>query len=473
MDEAQLKKDYDTYHEQYQLLQKEAFDFASGLRSAHELAIHVAHIHQRPGDNIKELGSIEKNNRNPEKYKACKSLVDIKDIAGVRVTCLCEDDVENFALLLEGELRQKYDNVDRQIKGGAQNTGKSRPPYRAVHITFSKKLPTGEHLHCEFQIRTVMADAWATLDRRYVYGKEVEGDAHDLTNAVSEIMNGCEKLWTMVKKKSSSAADATYNSIIENIRKEAMARLAMTRPIGNKELQPWFDMHSSRAKKGLSEAKYKTYMEVKIIPPDVGLNVRKSVLRDNARNSTIRTFGWPIGVFLEREEYLPKVDPDGIHAEISVTSPEAWHRSYDYWAINSNGGVYILKSLFEDERKPGEIFFNTRIVRITELLMYIRNLYKSFDVPEDAIFKVCVRHDGLNGKVLSSSSQNRYLSHGYKSGTGFVSTEIETSIREIDNSISTVVEKFTTPLFEIFNFFELSLSILEEIVTNFTKGKIV
>ena len=471
----QLRQDYEKYADDYRNLQLEAFSFVTQLEAAHASAIHVASIRQRPDNQIKSLLSIEANNNNPEKYKGCKSLLNIKDVAGVRVTCHCEDDVENFAVLLEGELRQKqeYTNVNRKDKGGVNNTGKSRPPYRAVHITFSKKCSVGKEILCEIQIRTIMADAWATLDRRYVYGKTVEGEAHDLTNAVSEIMNGCEKLWTMVKKKSGSATDATYNSIIENIRRDAMQRLAMTRTLNSDGLSDWFGNHIAHAKKGLSEASYKNFMEVRVNPPDIGLKIKKSALRDNARNATIRTFGWPIGVFMEKDEYSPKVDPDGIHAEISVTNSGDWHRSYDYWAIHSNGGIYILKSLFEDERKPSEIFFNTRIIRITELLMYIRNLYKSFDVPEDAIIRICVRHDGLTGRVLSSSSPNRHLSHGYRSGTAFVSTEIDTSIREIDKSISTVVEKFTTPLFEIFNFFELSPNILEEIVTNFTKGKIV
>jgi hypothetical protein len=47
-----------------------------------------------------------------------------------------------------------------------------------------------------------MADAWAIQDRKYIYGQKVEeGDRHILTDAVSEIMKGCEALWSLVKTK--------------------------------------------------------------------------------------------------------------------------------------------------------------------------------------------------------------------------------------------------------------------------------
>ena len=71
-------------------------------------------------------------------------------------------------------------------------------------------------------------------------------------------------------------------------------------------------------------------------------------------------------------EYQPRPRSDGIVADLHFggDSPE-----YDYWALRRNGDYYLRKSLFEDKRDPTAIFFNTRIVRNTELLLYALRLY--------------------------------------------------------------------------------------------------
>ena len=74
---------------------------------------------------------------------------------------------------------------------------------------------------------------------------------------------------------------------------------------------------------------------------------------------------------------------------------------------------------------------------------------------------------------MTTSSPNRFLSGGYKINEDQVSTTIETSLTEIKNNIVGIVEKFTKPLFEQFNFFELSKEVLVDIVDNFVNGKVV
>jgi hypothetical protein len=48
--------------------------------------------------------------------------------------------------------------------------------------------------------------------------------------------------------------------------------------------------------------------------------------------------------------------------------------SYDYWALRENGVFYLLQSLFEDDRDANAIFFNSRLVRVTESLLFAANL---------------------------------------------------------------------------------------------------
>jgi len=479
MNQNQLKKDYQYFEKLYQDFQKEIFDFVEKLHKEHINAIHVAAINERPDKKIKTLNSILNNLNNSDKYQGCKSLFDIKDITGVRVTCHCEDDVENLAILLQGELKQQYSNVERKDIGGRGN----EYPYYAVHIIFSKTIKVNKkniNIFCEIQIRTVMADAWAVQNHKYLYKKIGKGEAHELTSAVSEIMTGCEKLWSLVKKKSAQEKEVDYSEEISKIHKKSEAELKHAQQT-TKQAQAigaWLELNKKQASEGLSKLGIKTFMEVTIKLPSLNLKIAKKDIKDGAQKSTIRTFGWPIGVFIDsREEYAPKVDLNGIHAELSQEQDRADQSkeriSYDYWAIHESASFYLLKSLFEDQRKPTHIFFNTRIVRITEVLMYIKNLYTDFNVPVNSIIEITIKHGGLKGRVLNSSSWNRELFRDYKTNTDVVPTTIKTSLEEIDLDIVNIVEKFTKPLFEQFEFFELDKKVLESIVVNYINGKVV
>ena len=143
MDQELLKKDYKRFEKKYQTFQEEIFNLIEKLQKEHTKAIHIASIQERPDKKIKTLSSISKNLINTDKYQQCKELFDIKDISGVRITCHCEDDVENFSVILQGELKQQYSNVERQDIGDGGN----EYPYHTVHITVSKKIEDNKVIH--------------------------------------------------------------------------------------------------------------------------------------------------------------------------------------------------------------------------------------------------------------------------------------------------------------------------------------
>jgi len=471
MDTKELEKDFEDNKEHYKTFQDEIQDFVRALKKKHDNVLDIADIKQRPNNEIKSFASIKQNIEAHNKYSDCKSLFDIKDIAGVRVTCHCEEDAENFATLLEGELSQKYTNVKKIDKGGVANSGKSHPAYRAIHLNCSKATSDGKDIYCEIQLRTIMADAWAVQDRKYIYGKNIEGDAHELTTAVSQIMNGCETLWGLVKKKSLGKGGLDIKDEIAKIIKEADMKLSTNKKTEQdiKATAEWFTVRKKIAFEDLKKAKIPGFLEVMVDLPTTKIILDKKILKEAAESSLIHTFGWPIGVFLpNRPEFSIKPDSDGIYTKILFEDRE----SYDYWSINTNASFYLLKSLFEDSRKQGHIFFNTRIVRITEFFLYLRNLYTKLDIPPNAVIKVTIKHGGLKGRILSSSSANRSLSREYKftETEDEISTPITTSLRSIETNLADNVEQITKPMFELFEFFSLSRNVLAEIVTNYTHG---
>ena len=124
--------------------------------------------------------------------------------------------------------------------------------------------------------------------------------------------------------------------------------------------EQWF-LELERQAKEFSISPDRAIMEVRARLLDevsVGLD-----LLETAHRSEVHTFGWPIAVvLLNRSELKPQPTSTGIIAR--VYDPR--RGSVDFWSWHEAGSFYLYKTIFEDERKKGSIFFDTRIIRITE-----------------------------------------------------------------------------------------------------------
>ncbi len=256
----------------------------------------------------------------------------------------------------------------------------------------------------------------------------------------------------------------------KELEKRVKRRLAIIEPYvvatGSPWNEEWISENQDAAFSGLKRLNRSGFMEIRMALPDLKLDIPQGELLRVATQAQIETFGWPIGVVLSsREEYRPKPKTDGIIAEIETDD------SYDYWTIRKDGTFYLLKDLFEDVRKPGYIFFNTRIVRITEALLYSVRLYSGLGASSDSRILIGIRHGGLKDRILGAAG-SRHISHGRTSKEDDVYTEVETTLETIESHLADIVQRFTQPLFIIFDFFELDGKVLEEIVNNFVDGKV-
>lgn len=189
--------------------------------------------------------------------------------------------------------------------------------------------------------------------------------------------------------------------------------------------------------------------------------------------STISTFGWPIGITMRNvEEYKPRPSGDGIRAEIAIQKENLTDRqSYDYWASRKNGDFYLLQNYFEDQRVDGKIFFNTRIVRVTESLLFLKNMAHRLGVPNETKFSARFQHSGLKGRVLSAVG-NRSIFERSKADENIASTEIISSFREVSENLVPLVKQVCAPLFMMFDFAEFGDQIYADIVRRFEGGEV-
>lgn len=257
------------------------------------------------------------------------------------------------------------------------------------------------------------------------------------------------------------------NSLEKRISRRLLIITPSEKPIEKVWDQEWIKKHRGKAQTGLSQASLTGLMEIRfaLSPPKINKSQRE--LDEATRASEIHTFGWPIGVYLYNvSESRPHPTTEGIIAEIRT-------ETYDYWTINKSGDFYSLISLFEDYRNKAEnLFFDTRIVRITEALLYCAKLYSFFSVDTNRRVFFSIRHSGIKDRTLIAANSSRSLRQSYKSLENEIDTTIEFTLNQVEADLVQLVKKLADPLFTLFDFFQLADSVYEDIVNKFVKGQI-
>ena len=232
----------------------------------------------------------------------------------------------------------------------------------------------------------------------------------------------------------------------------------------------WRDQMRAEALEGFVQSGFSTYVEAFAALSRPRINCPLDELLRVAHSSMIHTFGWPIGIMdLNPGPLKPRPTSNGI-----VNTVIQKGQSYDFWALRQDGSFYLLQTLFEDsEGATNQLFFNTRIVRTTEMLMYLSRLYKGLNVPENTTVSFVLRHVGLVGRHISvSATSNRLMLHspGPASEEEIEST-ITTDLSTLDESLSQHVQNLLNPVFMIFDFFQLGQEIYDQIMTDFKRGR--
>jgi MinD-like ATPase involved in chromosome partitioning or flagellar assembly len=227
--------------------------------------------------------------------------------------------------------------------------------------------------------------------------------------------------------------------------------------------EAWAHRRRAKAVKGLKKAGRQGYMEVVFYSPNAVINQPQDALLKAARNAAIHTFGWPIGMVLERDDGRPGSMAEGIVAEI--------HRSddrYQYWALTKQGDFYSLMDLLEDNRSDNTIFFNVRIDRMTEALLYCSRLFQALGANGNTRVVLTVRHWGIVGRVLHGTGRlPRPVSNEDE-----ITSEVSFLLSDLDRDLVRLVEKLCEPLFLLFDFQRFGRDIYQEIVTDFVNGKV-
>ena len=265
-----------------------------------------------------------------------------------------------------------------------------------------------------------------------------------------------------------------FKSELVKVIKRRLEKLKATGEISaeSRKIDGWIKVERNEAITKMKEAGFnKGYLEATSYLPASNLSVTQTELLNAADRAQINTLGWPIGVVLRnRDEFAPKPQKDGIKAVISISD----RSSFDYWTLKKNGDFYLLKSLSEDMRAENKMFFDTRIVRITEILMYYSRLYAELGAGSNSRAVIKIIHSGLKGRTLSAANPARAFSFIREKPCeeNQLESSIEKRLKDIMPEIKELVYNISCDLFVMFDYFIPNRQVVDEIVDNFIKGKV-
>lgn len=209
------------------------------------------------------------------------------------------------------------------------------------------------------------------------------------------------------------------------------------------------------------------YMEFKCFIPQSGLNVSIIDLVKYVDLSQIQTFGWPIAPLIHDKQFSPVPNGNGIKCLIQQNG------MFDFWTLKADGQFYILKSLYEDIRGGGKIFFDTRIIRTMEVLWRTARLYKQMGAPDESPIECEIEYGGLQNRVLMAANSMRVMVLQRTCHENVFSRQISTNVGSLltAEGLLNEVHAYCFNFFQHFEMFELKKEHTDQIVKAYFSGR--
>ena len=191
----------------------------------------------------------------------------------------------------------------------------------------------------------------------------------------------------------------------------------------------------------------------------------------------IKLTGWPAFLAMTRPEFTPYPSEGSIEAWLGRPVEERYLEDAahaDFWRIAPDGLLYTVSGYDEDSApdraEPGTVFDLTLPVwRVGEAILFARRLAATFEGVER--IAVQVRWSGLDGRALRTITGTRApMSYDRLSRTDGVTSEIVTTPEQIDDVLPEVLRSLLAPAYELFEFYDLPIRIVEEELVNLRRG---
>jgi hypothetical protein len=200
------------------------------------------------------------------------------------------------------------------------------------------------------------------------------------------------------------------------------------------------------------------------------------------RASVVRHTGWPPFWYPTREGIEPYPVDGAIEcwlggdARIPPEQIDAAHS--DFWRIRPSGLAFLLRGFQEDCMEgareaiaPATAFDITIPVwRIGETLLHARSLAENlFDGPTSIRF--IAHYEGLAGRSLVSINNRRHIWDRHVARQDLITLNTNVETQAIDPNLPEIIHPLLSPLYALFNFFDLPMQLVVDELTRMRSGR--
>ena len=148
----------------------------------------------------------------------------------------------------------------------------------------------------------------------------------------------------------------------------------------------------------------------------------------------------------------------------------------DFWRASLNGELYTIRGYSEDSKSAAgrdnkiseSIWIDLPIVRIAEGILFAYRLADQFDGVEQ--LAIACRFTGLNGRSLVRSISRTYLTVPNSiSRTTERALSGQATLKQVRDNLPEVIFGIVKPLYEIFDFYQVSIGEVRRILSDFTR----
>jgi hypothetical protein len=208
-------------------------------------------------------------------------------------------------------------------------------------------------------------------------------------------------------------------------------------------------------------------------------------LPDVLRASVARHTGWPPFWYPTREGIQPYPIDGAVECWLGGDTQTAVENrgaaDSDFWRIHPDGLAFLLRGFQEDDMEaprpgresvsPGTIFDITLPVwRVGETLLQAQRLAGNlFDGPTTIRF--IATYEGLSGRALTSIDHRRHVWERRVSRQNSITLNTHVDAQAIDTNLPEIVHPLLSPLYALFDFFELSAQLVAEELARMRGGR--
>lgn len=197
------------------------------------------------------------------------------------------------------------------------------------------------------------------------------------------------------------------------------------------------------------------------------------------RASVVRHTGWPSFWYPTRAGITPYPINGAVECWLGGDTLEpsetkdAAHS--DFWRISPEGRAFLMRGYQEDVGEiirpgqaplpPAAVFDITLPVwRVGEVLLHARSLAANL-FEGAATIKFSVTFEGLSGRKLVSLSGRRSLWNDRMAHQDVINLSTHIDVRAIDPNLPEILHPLLSPLYALFDFFDLPMSLVVEEIT--------